>query len=150
MVIFCYWDDEMIYSDTGYIFRLSNGIIGATQVMDKDATIDLDEKDNVLQLRIQGNSGRVDDSLPLVKWIVPFKLFCRSVLRWDNIGYWFNSRLKQMRVKKQYPLPVSIVRDMQISQEEIDRVIKTFRKRVKACIKADGKRFEYNLKKQKR
>jgi hypothetical protein len=114
-----YFYNNLVYSDTGYFFRLSNGSIGATQVMDKDATIDLDEKNNVLQLRIQGKSGKVDDSLPLVKWMVPFKLFCRSVLRWDNIGYWFNRRLKEMRVKKQYPLPVSIVRDMQISQEEI-------------------------------
>ena len=87
--------------------------------MDEDATIDLNEKDNVIQLRIQGNSGKVDDSLPLIKWIVPFKLFCNTVLRWDSIGYWFNNRLKQMRVKKQYPLPVSIVRDMHISQEEV-------------------------------
>ena len=36
----------------------------------------------------------------------------------------------------------------QISQEEIDRVIKTFRKRVKACVKADDKRFEYKLEKK--
>lgn len=114
-----YFDDKMVYLDTGYIFRLSNGTMGATQVMDEDATIELDEKDNYLQIRIQGNSGKVDDSLPLVKWIVPFKLFCRSVLRWDNIGYWFNSRLKKLRVKKQYPLPVLIVRDMRISKGEI-------------------------------
>ena len=37
----------------------------------------------------------------------------------------------------------------QIGQEEIDRVIKSFRKRLKACVKANGKRFEYTLKKKK-
>ena len=118
-VSYIYHDDKLVYSDTGYIFRLSNGILGATQVMDEDATIELDEKDNILQLRIQGNSGKVDDSFPLIKWMVPFKMFCKTVLRWDSIGYWFNSRLKKVRVKKQYPLPVSIVRDMRISQKEI-------------------------------
>ena len=38
----------------------------------------------------------------------------------------------------------------EISQDEIGRVIGSFRKRVKACVKAGGKRFEYTLKKQHR
>ena len=37
----------------------------------------------------------------------------------------------------------------ELSQEEINRVIKSFRKRLKACVKANGKRFEYRLKKKK-
>ena len=37
----------------------------------------------------------------------------------------------------------------QIGQDEINRVIKSFRKRLKACVKANGKRFEYTLKKKK-
>ena len=114
-----YFDNKLVYSDTGYIFRLSNGTVGATQIMDENAIIALNEKDNVTQLRIQGNSGKADDSLPLVKWMVPFKLFCRTVLRWNSIGYWFNSWLKKERVKKQYPLPVSIVRDIIFTSDEI-------------------------------
>ena len=35
-----------------------------------------------------------------------------------------------------------------ISQEEIDRVISSFRTRVRACINANGRRFEYKLKKE--
>ena len=35
-----------------------------------------------------------------------------------------------------------------ISQEEIDRVISSFRTRVRACINANGRRFEYKLKKK--
>ena len=33
----------------------------------------------------------------------------------------------------------------QISRDEVDRVIHSFRRRLKACIKAEGKRFEYDL-----
>ena len=33
----------------------------------------------------------------------------------------------------------------QISRDEVDRVIHSFRRRLKACIKAEGKRFEYKL-----
>ena len=33
-----------------------------------------------------------------------------------------------------------------IEQSEIDNIIRAFRKRVKACIAADGGRFEYLLK----
>ena len=33
----------------------------------------------------------------------------------------------------------------QISWDETDRVIHSFRRRLKACIKAEGKRFEYKL-----
>ena len=33
----------------------------------------------------------------------------------------------------------------QISWDEVDRVIHSFRRRLKACIKAEGKHFEYKL-----
>ena len=34
----------------------------------------------------------------------------------------------------------------QISQDEVNRIIRRFRPRLKACIRAHGKRFEYKLK----
>ena len=34
----------------------------------------------------------------------------------------------------------------QITQDEVDRIIKKFRTRLRACIRAGGKRFEYKLK----
>ena len=33
----------------------------------------------------------------------------------------------------------------QITQDEVDRVIKAFREIVMACIDADGKRFDYSI-----
>ena len=37
----------------------------------------------------------------------------------------------------------------QISQEEVDRFFQSFRKRARACVDEEGKRFEYKLKKSK-
>ena len=33
----------------------------------------------------------------------------------------------------------------EITQDEVDKVIKSFRKRINACIDAEGRRFEYKL-----
>ena len=37
----------------------------------------------------------------------------------------------------------------EITQNEIDRIINSFRKRLQACINANGRRFEYKLKRNK-
>ena len=37
----------------------------------------------------------------------------------------------------------------QITQDEVDRTIDSFRRRVKACVKANGRRFEYKLKRSR-
>ena len=118
-VIYIYLDDKLVYSDTGYIFRLSNGTKGITQNMDEDAIIQFQEKGDIFQITIRGNSGRMDDSLPLVKWMIPFKIFCKTILKINSIGYWFNRWLKKNRVGKQYPIPVSICREMHFSSKEI-------------------------------
>tara|TARA_B100000029_G_scaffold495828_1_gene561288 strand:- start:769 stop:1950 length:1182 start_codon:yes stop_codon:yes gene_type:complete len=114
-----FYDGNLVYSDSGYIFKLSNGILGSTQILDENAKVSWDKTKSVNELTILGNSGRIDNSLPLVKWVIPFKVFCKTVLRFDSIGYWFNKRLKKTRVKKQYPLPVSMIRIMIFEENEI-------------------------------
>ena len=54
-----------------------------------------------------------------MKLMVPFKIFCKTILKINSIGYWFNSWLKKNRVRKQYPMPVSIFREMHFSSKEI-------------------------------
>ncbi len=114
-----YFNNNLVYADTGYIFELSNKTIGATQVLEDKATIDINNKNDTLKIKINGHAGKVDMSLPLVKWIIPFKIFCKTILRWDLISYWFNANLKKIRVNKQYLLPISISRNITISSDKI-------------------------------
>jgi hypothetical protein len=68
-------------------------------------------------IRIVGDAGRVNDSLPLTKWLIPFKLFCGTLLRFEKLSYWFNDRLKSDRIAKYDRAPVRITRDFNLRTE---------------------------------
>lgn len=71
------------------------------------------------RVRVSGSASEVDDSLPLTRWIVPFKLFCRTILRFNRLAYWFHERLKLRRIAQQRPLPILIEREFRILPDGI-------------------------------
>ena len=115
-------DDRLIFSDTGYLFQLSNGDLCASQTTDEHTTIECKEGENHFSIVIKGYAGKFDDSLPLKKWIIPFKLFCKTILRSNKIGYWFNQLLKQSRIKKQHRVPVTMRRELILTEDKIELI----------------------------
>lgn len=111
---------RLIFNDTGYLIRLSNGVLCATQTLDPYATMELVNGDNSLKISIEGRAGRFDDSMPLCKWIVPFKLVCKTLLRFDKISYWFNTALKRHKIMKQHPVPVRVIRKVNLSGDRVE------------------------------
>lgn len=114
-----YHGRKLIYSDTGYLFKLSSGISGATQFLDDNAEVVLNEKETCFEIKIKGISGEVDYDLPLVKWIIFFKIFCKTILRFDSISYWFNNYIKTLRVKNKKPVLVQLKRIFKFSYNKI-------------------------------
>ena len=72
----------------------------------------------------------------LIQWIIPFdQVWLQKFLKWRFVTLNICARL--------------VLAWEQISQEEVDRFFQSFRKRVRACVDAEGKCFEYKLKKSK-
>jgi uncharacterized protein YkvS len=114
-----FYKNKLIYSDCGYIIEFMNGKKCATQGIDENAKIDHKFDKSYLEISITGKAGKMDDSLPLTRWIIPFKLFCKTVLRFNKIGYWFNSKLKTDKIERQYETPLIIKRKIIINQNEL-------------------------------
>jgi hypothetical protein len=109
--------DRLVYSDCGYLVRLSDGTLAASQCDDPSVSYDYEEKDDGLSVMVKGGLGLVDDSLPLVKWIVPFKLFCNTILRFSALGAWFNVKLKGDRIARIRKAPIKMTRQFRIEKE---------------------------------
>ncbi|MCD4664828.1 MAG: hypothetical protein K8R68_06110, partial [Bacteroidales bacterium] len=92
----------------------------ATQNMDENATIEFKQETNKFNILIKGYAGKLDDSLPMKKWIIPFKLFCKTILRFNNFSYWFNASLKRNKIAKQNKIPVLMNRKIALATDKIE------------------------------
>lgn len=113
-VIRVYKGSRLVYSDCGYVLK-ANKELCATQCEDRNAIAKITDDQSTVSITTEGVAGKVDDSLPLVSWMVPFKIVCKTILRFDWLGYWFNNKLKADRVARQYQIPVRMTRSIEIS-----------------------------------
>ena len=113
-----YEGEKLAHVDGGYVIRLADGRQCASQVADPGARLDLDTSSSQ-SIQVEGRVGLLDDSLPLVRWIVPFKLFCRTVLKFDGLAYWFHRYIKGQRIVRTKQEPVSITRLFSLLEKEI-------------------------------
>tara|TARA_Y100001970_G_scaffold294326_1_gene450605 strand:- start:5034 stop:6653 length:1620 start_codon:yes stop_codon:yes gene_type:complete len=118
-VIKIFYGEKLIYSDNGYIFKVNGSKIGVTQESDSGARISLQkDQDNIL-ISIAGKASIFNDDLPLVKWIIPFKIFCKTFLKIDSLGYYFNRKIKKIKIEKSHHLPIEMLRNLNIEKDKI-------------------------------
>lgn len=112
-------NDALIYADGGYLIRFTNNQVCATQYEDKDAKLEYRKKDEGYDVEITGHAGWFDDSLPMTKWLIPFKLFCKTILYSNTLAYWFHTKLKSSKIAVQYRAPLKIRRAFLIRPDYI-------------------------------
>ena len=124
-VIRAFHQGKLVYSDSGYVLKVG-GRLCATQCDDAAAVASVTSDGDRVRVSVRGNAGVVDDSLPLVRWIVPFKFFCRTLLWFDFIGYWFNDKLKADLIARQVRVPVTLEREFSLASGGLairDRIV---------------------------
>ena len=114
-----YYKDKKIFSDNGYLFRLSNNKLGVTQNFDEDAIINIDSKNQNINISLNGRASYFNDIVPLERWIVLFKIFSKYFLKFNSLSYWFNKKLKKKFVEKQIKLPILMNRSINILKTNI-------------------------------
>jgi len=101
--------------DSGYEIELLDGSVAATQTEDASAEINFTESSNGLEIQIKGHAGAVDLSLPLVRWMVPFKWVCRTLLQVDVLAVFYSRWLKKTKIADSKMLPIGFKRHMKLS-----------------------------------
>ncbi|OGV94550.1 hypothetical protein A3A66_00820 [Microgenomates group bacterium RIFCSPLOWO2_01_FULL_46_13] len=109
--------EKLLYQDIGYLVKLSDHRLCATQAFNDIATATYHFSKTDCQITIEGFAGLIDDSLPLTRWLIPFKLFCKTVLNLNPFADWFAHWLKYRKVVKRYPLPLKLTRQLLITRK---------------------------------
>lgn len=108
--------DTLLHVDSGYVIRTGDGRLCATQVTDPDAWMTRSVEGSEETVVVEGRAGYVDDAHPLVRWVVPFKLLCRTLLRFDRIAYWFHRFIKGRKIAHHQRAPVTVTRRFTLGQ----------------------------------
>ncbi|MBL8018344.1 MAG: hypothetical protein JNM27_01645 [Leptospirales bacterium] len=111
-----YQGTKLLYADSGYVAR-ADGAIVASQL--GSSVAEVKSAEHLLQIQTKGAAGKVDDTLPLRRWIVLFKLVCKTVLRFDSLSYWFSVFIKKSRVARKTPSTVQMERSIEISTKGV-------------------------------
>jgi hypothetical protein len=109
----------LLYVDSGYVLRTGDGRLCATQVTSPLARMTLLCDGDLREVTVEGTAGYVDDSHPLERWIVPFKLFCSTILRSDKMAYWFHRFIKRRKIANHMEAPVAVTRRFRIDDDAL-------------------------------
>ena len=110
-----YHHGHLVHANSGYLIRLSNGKEYATQTIDPHATFEKKET----EFKLLGNVGPINNELPLLKWLIPFKLFTRWALRSKIASRWFNRALKMNKIHRTKPGPIDFARTFQWNENKL-------------------------------
>ncbi len=108
-------DHEHVFSDTGYFAAFENGSIGVTQWLDLAADSRCDVEGEERSVRVRGSMVRYNASLPMEKYLVPFRLFLGVFSRWGQFMDWFGQKVIKRMIVDQTPLPVDFEREVRLS-----------------------------------
>lgn len=103
---------NLLYSDSSYFVSFKNNKLATSQVLNANIEYYLDnsEEDNIV---IKFNSPFIwfNNSLPLTKYLIPFRLFNYTFGKFNSIMSLFNRKLKEKMITnpKKAPLEVSRV-----------------------------------------
>jgi hypothetical protein len=109
----------LLHVDAGYVLRTADGRLCATQMTDPSASMDLLCDGERREVTVAGTAGYVDDSHPLERWIVPFKLFCRTILRSNTAAYWFHRFIKSKKIATHVRAPVTVIRKFSFDDDAL-------------------------------
>jgi hypothetical protein len=90
---------RLIYEDVGYLVDLEDGRKLSNQLFDKAVESKIDgDINSMITISTTGNFSEFDDSLPLRRYIIPFKLVAKSLLKSDWIAQRFAKFIKLRRI----------------------------------------------------
>ena len=114
-------EDEITgYGDNGFFAKLADGRVGVAQWHDLAAEYDVQEEERGnMTISVCGSMTLFNTSLPLVRYLVPFRIFLKVFAPWGRFMDWFGrSVIKRMIVDKRL-LPLHFERTIAIKGDEV-------------------------------
>jgi hypothetical protein len=112
-------EPKALYSDTGYFAEFTDGTIGTTQWLDLEADYRLREEGELLQIDIAGQMARFNYSLPLVRYLVPFRLFLKLFGSFGRLMDYFGKKVIHRMIIARQPQPLHFERNVRLGPEEM-------------------------------
>jgi hypothetical protein len=88
------------YGDSGYVVITQYGKRVSSQQGGQQTVCNISEVEGRYTVEIKKRFGILDISLPLVKYVIPFKMFSLYLLRLPKLAFWFSKVLKRLKVSK--------------------------------------------------
>lgn len=108
--------DKLLYSDSGYFGILNNGKVVTTQWLNQDVTFQQSGENEFL---IKTQFTLADFSLPLVRYLVPFRTFTSVFGFSDRIMGAFGRQLKKRKILTLRRLPLFLERKVILGFREV-------------------------------
>jgi hypothetical protein len=110
------------YSDTGYFAVFADGTVGVTQWLDLGAENQIDTGDEQMKIRVRGKMTLYNTSLPLVHFLVPFRIFLKVFAGWSSFMDWFGRKVIKRMIVDQRQLPVEFERSLTLGDDRLEIV----------------------------
>lgn len=107
-----YWRDRLWYQEAGYFGAFEDGTEFSSQTWDPEAPWEVREQEGRSVIEVKSGFVRFDDSLPLARHAVAFKLFTRLALRAGWLARLFHRLVKAKKVTAITPVPLRLERQI--------------------------------------
>ena len=114
-----YYRGHLLAQEAGYFGSLHDGSKFSSQTYDPEATWEVREEGRRTVIEVECNCIRFDDSLPLMRYLVPFKIFTRFFLASSWLAQKFHQIIKARKVTAVKGLPLKLTRRILVEDERI-------------------------------
>lgn len=113
-------DGKLLYSDSSYYVKLQNKAVASSQHLTANLEYYIDNsEENEIEIKFESPFIWVNTSLPLTKFLIPFRLFNYTLGKLTFVMDYFNKNLKQFMIVKPKLAPLTVKRDISIKDNKL-------------------------------
>jgi len=111
------FENGALYSDTGYFAVFADGTVGTTQWLNLAVDREIEEGKKHTEIKLSCPMAKVNTSLPLIRLLVPFRIFLR-LAGWSGVLMdWFGKILKDRMITTRRLLPLHCQRRVRLESD---------------------------------
>jgi hypothetical protein len=120
-VIKIFSQDKLVYSDSGYVGQTERGSRICSQFFNANGKYAVEKQSgSVFSFTLLTDFRKLDDSLPLEKYSIPFKICTSTLFKSDLIARLFKEKLKQRKITSMKKVPVKLERKVMLHETFIE------------------------------
>ena len=112
--------ETTLYGDTGFFAELADGRVGVTQWHDLATEYEVKEgEEGDVTINVRGPMTEFNTSLPLVRYLVPFRIFLKVFAPWGRFMDWFGRSVIKRMIVDNRPMSMHFERTITIIRDEV-------------------------------